>query len=97
MQFAGHNRLKLTERSMVGCAGAVAELCWDRECIDPDYWTDPDMMSTSDWRLSGCEPGEPDDLCIEAIKNLEGLLSEGGPLWVNLLRQARRLIMDVRK
>jgi hypothetical protein len=55
------------------------------------------MIWTSDWRLSGCEPGEPDDVCFEAIENLEGLLSERGPLWVNLLRQARRLIIDTRK
>ncbi|SIO53899.1 hypothetical protein SAMN05443247_07642 [Bradyrhizobium erythrophlei] len=50
-------------------------------------------MSLSDWRLAGCEPGEPDPLCERAIQHLEPLLSEDGILWSSLLRVARRLIV----
>ncbi len=81
---------------MLGCAGAMAELCWKGEYIDPGYWTEPEMMSPSDWRLCGCEPGEPDKVCIEAIERLQYLLSDDGPLWGELLREARRLIVTSR-
>ena len=97
VQFlTGLDRLSPLERRMVGCAGAAAELCWRREYFDLNYWTDADMLSSFDWRLSGCDPGEPDDSCIEAIERLEYLLSEDGPLWSDLLREARRLIVDSR-
>ena len=53
-------------------------------------------MSESDWRLTGCELGEPDDVCIEAIEELQHLLAEDGPLWGDLLRQARQLMVEAR-
>ena len=81
---------------MLGCAGAVAELCWQHEDIHLDYWIEADRMSESDWRLAGCPLGEPDDMCIEALEELQYLLSEDGPLWSDLLRQARQLIVDAR-
>jgi len=81
---------------MLGCAGAAAELCWQHEDIHPDYWIEADRMSESDWRLAGCPPAEPDDTCIEAIEELQHLLSEDGPLWSDLLRQARQLIVEAR-
>jgi hypothetical protein len=81
---------------MLGCAGAAAELCWQREDIHPDYWIEADRMSEFDWRLAGCAPAEPDDICIEAIEELQHLLAEDGSLWGNLLRQARQLIVDAR-
>jgi len=97
VQFStGLDRLAPIERSMLGCAGAVAQICWQRDYLDPDYWTDADMMSASDWRLSGCEPGKPNDSCIEAIEKLHYLLSDGGPLWSDLVREARRLIVAIR-
>jgi hypothetical protein len=71
---------------MVGCAGAVAELSWRRDYIDPDYWIDPAFMSQSDWYVAECEPGEPDDLCIEGIEQIAELLMEGGLLWADLQR-----------
>ena len=96
VQFAGLDVLSSLERRMLGCAGAAAELCWQHEDIHPDYWIEADRMSESDWRLAGCLLGEPDDLCIEAIEELQYLLSEDGPLWGDLLRQARQLIVEAR-
>lgn len=67
------------ERRMVGTSGSVAELCWWGGDIDPDYWTNPDMMSLSDWRLSGCEPGQPDQMCCEAIERMADCSSGAVP------------------
>jgi hypothetical protein len=53
-------------------------------------------MSQSDWYVAECEPGAPDDLCIEGIEQIAELLMEGGLLWAALQRQARRLIVDAR-
>jgi hypothetical protein len=96
VKFADLGLLSALERRMLGCAGAMAELLWQREDIHPDYWIEADRMSESDWDLADCEPGEPDDICIEAIEELECLLSEDGPLWSDLLRQARQLIVEAR-
>jgi hypothetical protein len=96
VQFAGLDLLSSLERRMLGCAGAAAELCWQHEDIHLDYWIEADRMSESDWRLAGCPLGEPDDMCIEALEELQYLLSEDGPLWSDLLRQARQLIVDAR-
>ena len=96
VQFRGLDVLSSLERRMLGCAGAAAELCWRREDIHPDYWIEADRMSDSDWRLADCPLGEPDDMCIEAIEELQCLLSEDGPLWSDLLRQARQLIVEAR-
>ena len=96
VRFPGLALLSSLERRMLGCAGAMAELSWQREDIHPDYWIEADRMSESDWRLAGCQFGEPDDICIEAIEELEYLLSEDGPLWSDLLREARQLIIDAR-
>jgi len=96
VQFRGLDVLSSLERRMLGCAGAAAELCWQHEDIHPDYWIEADRMSESDWRLAGCELGEPDDVCIEAIEELQHLLAEDGPLWSDLLRQARQLMVEAR-
>lgn len=96
VQYRGLDVLSSLERRMLGCAGAAAELCWQHEDIHPDHWIEAERMSESDWRLAGCEPGEPDDTCIEAIEELQYLLAEDGPLWSDLLRQARRLIVEAR-
>jgi len=96
IQFSGLDILSPLERRTLGCAGVAAELVWRREDLHPDHWIEAGHMSASDWRLSGCEPGEPDDLCIEAIEELQYLLSEDGPLWSDLLRQARQLIIEAR-
>jgi hypothetical protein len=96
VQFVDVGVLSALERRMLGCAGAMAELLWQGEDIHPDYWIEADRMSEADWDLAGCEPGEPDDICIEAIEELEQLLSEDGPLWSDLLRHARQLIVEAR-
>jgi len=96
VHFPGLGLLSALERRMLGCAGAMAELSWQREEIHADYWIEADHMSESDWHLAGCPLGEPDDICLEAIEELEYLLSEDGPLWDDLLRQARQLIVDAR-
>jgi hypothetical protein len=96
VQFiTGLDHLNSLERCRVGCAGAAAELCWSGEYIDPFYWDDPEIMSPSDWRLCDCEPGEPAQVCIEAIYDLRCLLP-GGPMWREILQEARRLIVDCR-
>jgi len=96
VQCRGLDVLSSLERRMLGCAGAAAELSWQRDDIHPDHWIAADHMSEADWRLAGCDPGEPDDLCVEAIAELQDLLAEDGPLWSDLLRQARRLIVEAR-
>ena len=96
VRFPGLDQLSPLERRMLGCAGAMAELSWQRAEIHADYWIEADHMSESDWHLAGCPFAEPDDICLEAIEELEYLLSENGPLWGDLLRQARQLIVDAR-
>ncbi len=83
-------------RRMVGCAGAVAELCWRGEFVDPDYWTELQMMSPSDWHLSDCEPGVQDDLFENAIQEVAHLLVRDGPGWKMLIAESRRLIVSSR-
>jgi hypothetical protein len=84
------------ERRMVACAGYAAELAWTGDEFDEAYWWDPEAMSATDWELAECEPGDPDDLCGSAIIELEKLLSRGGPLWSELIVEARYLIEDER-
>lgn len=97
VQFLTLDRLDALQRRMVGCAGAVAELSWCREDVEPTIWGELDLMSPSDWGLCGvARPGVLDDLCVEALERLEYFLSEGGPLWSEMLRQARRLIVEAR-
>jgi hypothetical protein len=81
------------QRRMIGVAGAVAELCCDGEFVDDDYWTDPNMMSESDWRLTLCRPGAPDEKCCEAIYAVGAVLERGAPLWGDLVMKARDLIV----
>jgi hypothetical protein len=81
------------QRRMIGVAGAVAELCWREEFVDDDYWTDPNMMSKSDWRLTRCRPGAPDERCVEAIYAVAEVLERGASLWGDLVRIARDLIV----
>jgi hypothetical protein len=94
--FFGSPALSPLELRMVACAGAASECCWRGEEVDPDDWTEPDMMSATDWEMAGCEPGEIDDLCVEAIDRLGPLLSRDGPLWGDLLSHARQLIVGSR-
>lgn len=95
VQFLTLDRLDALQRRMVGCAGAVAELSWCREDVEPTIWGELDLMSPSDWKLCGVV--QLDGLCVEALERLQYLLSEGGPLWNGMLRQARRLIVEARQ
>ena len=45
----GYPRAKKRRRSMIAVAGAVAEASWHGGIIDEDDWSDPMMMSPSDW------------------------------------------------
>lgn len=92
------------QRRMVGVAGAIAELSWQRELDDiddfdwcQDWWDDPAIMSESDWDLAGCAPGEPDKPFFTAINKVGALLRRNtGPLWPQLIRAARLLIVESR-
>ncbi len=86
---------------MIAVAGSVAEVCWQRIDVDEffvgDYWGDPDAMSPGDWKGVQCEPGEPDDLCAEAILKVAAILDPNtGERWRDLCLTARELIMDAR-
>jgi len=84
------------ELRMVACAGAAAEFIWSGSDPEPDDWWDPESMSPSDWRLAECQPGEPDELCCEAIEELAKLLARDGRLWREVTHEARYLIEDER-
>lgn len=84
------------DRRMIACAGEAAELIWEKSEPEPFDWWCPEAMSPSDWKLAECEPGEPDELCCEAIEELARLLSRDGPLWRDVTHEARRLIVDER-
>jgi hypothetical protein len=86
---------------MIGVAGMIAEYLWkagnDPDRMDDiyDLLDDPDCMSESDWRMAGLDCGavltETQRREIEAVIDL---LS--GPLWSELLGQARTLIIESR-
>jgi hypothetical protein len=86
---------------MIGVAGMIAENLWkarnDPGLMDSiyDLLDDPNCMSESDWRNAGldCDNGwtKTQHRQIEAVIDL---LS--GPLWSELLGQARKLIIESR-
>jgi hypothetical protein len=87
--------------AMIGVAGMVAENLWkagnDPDRMDDiyDLLDDPNCMSESDWRNAGLEYGaaltETQWREIEAVIDLLR-----GPLWSELLRRARTLIIESR-
>ena len=86
---------------MIGAAGMVAEFLWkagnDPDRMDDiyDLLDDPDCMSRSDWRMSGLKCGAAfTNTQREEIEAVIDLLS--GPLWLELLAQARTLIIESR-
>ena len=89
------------DRRMIAVAGAVAEACWQDRAIwsvtDEWDWCDPAVMSESGWRFAGCPVGEPNQALFAAIDKVGALLwSDGGPLWGELIRTARDLIVGSR-
>lgn len=89
-------RLSRRRQCMIAVAGSIAELVWSDEYVDEFYWTEPDIMSATDWQLAGCDPGAPDRWIYRAIPDVEALLSREGPLWATLCKEARKLIVECR-
>jgi len=100
-------------RRMIAVAGGIAEAFWKcrnrgldlDSCLHSDCWDlfglnyelDFDVMSESDWSLSGCEPVYPDGPFFTAVRKVAVLLRpDGGALWPELIRIARGLIEDSR-
>lgn len=85
---------------MIAVAGMVAETLWknghDEEYAEPYGWEDhlfdEDSMSYSDWRLAGCEPGEPDDILCDVVAEVASLFM--GDLWPVLTDMSRTLMSD---
>jgi hypothetical protein len=91
----------LEQDVMIGVAGMIAEQLWlagnDPDRMDNiyDLMDDPNCMSESDWCGAGIDrdAGLTEVQCPQ-IEAAIDLLS--GPLWSELLRQARRLIVESR-
>jgi hypothetical protein len=94
--FYNIERLNPLESRTIAFAGAAAWCTWRGIYLDPDLWTDPNLMSPTDWIMAGCKPGEPDRLCLVAVSRLRRMVSKNGRLWGDLLRHARQLIVDAR-
>ena len=82
---------------IVAVAGAVAEHIWmgDGDFLREDGewpWEEEAIMSQSDWRLAGVEPGKPTPDFMLAVGEVLDLLT--GPLKPELYATARRLIAD---
>lgn len=81
-------------------AGTVAEGCWkgwdfDQIAVALEY--DPEAMSESDWALAGCTKANADVDLLKAAEAIFSLLEKRkGALWPDLLREARRLILESR-
>ena len=83
---------------LISVAGAAAECCWDKEDVSAsEIFDDPEGMSESDWKGTGDAPGAPSVDCIKAFEETMELLRRDGPLWNNLTREARRLIVHSRE
>jgi hypothetical protein len=86
---------------MIGVAGMVAEYLWkagndpDRMEDIYDLLDDPNCMSESDWCKAGLDrDGGFTKKQRRQIEDVIRLL--GGPLWPELLKQARTLIIESR-
>ena len=86
---------------MIGVAGMLAETLWkarnDYICIDDifDLLGDPNCMSPSDW----CQAGLDRDAGFthEQQRQIEAAFDLlRGPLWAELLAQARKLVIESR-
>jgi hypothetical protein len=85
------------QKRKIAVAGTIAQRAFRREW-DYDWWLiseddEADLLSPTDWRNAGREPGTFDPQLLRAIKAQGKLLRRGGPLWGHLLRTARRLII----
>ena len=73
---------------MVAVAGCIAEAVWTGAAS-----FGPEAMSESDWEMAG---GAPSKKLLEAAEEVRDALCRTGPLWPDLLREARRLIEEAR-
>jgi hypothetical protein len=83
------------QRRLIAVAGAVAEGCWLNRIhnIEDVDWYEPEVMSESDWGLSGCPVGEPNKAFFTAVDQVATLLRcDGGRLWSDLVQTSRDLI-----
>lgn len=89
---------------LIAVAGFVAELVWRRQDDESsEDWAPvcyrlefPDAMSETDWNLAGCEPGDPDDALLAAAEQVVEMIRRAGPLWPEIVREARRMIVESR-
>ena len=83
---------------MIGVAGLAAECGW-QNIDDPadDLLYDSNAMSKTDWQTIGCEPGDPDQACLDAFDCVAALLRRGGKKWPKLILTARALICEARR
>jgi hypothetical protein len=82
---------------MIKVAGAVAEECWDGKTFETSKMEWANMMSESDCQ-GVCLFENPDQPAIEAAKEVFGLLKKrDGPLWPQLVEEARKLIVKSRR
>jgi hypothetical protein len=83
---------------MIGVAGAVAEDVWSDDAVFLENegawaWQEEAIMSPTDWRLTGCAPGEPDKTFMRAVGKVIDLLN--GTLRAELYATARQLIVGL--
>jgi len=76
---------------MIGVAGVVAEHLWGGQNIHDLDFEDPDVMSWTDWKGTGCEPGKPDNDLYKAANRVAWLLQKPNR-WTKLCLEARSLI-----
>ena len=50
-------------------------------------------MSQTDREVVGCDPGEPDRHCFQALERAKSPLCKGGPLWPELIKTTREIIL----
>jgi hypothetical protein len=82
---------------MIAVAGAIAVHHWNSDDLDDVFWDCPEVMSDTDWQLSGCAPGKPDRKFYNAVDEVAVLLARDGPHWPELTLGARTLILESRR
>ncbi len=87
---------------MIAVSGMVAETLWKDGHVEDyagpygleAYLLDRDSMSESDWRLSNCSPGDPDDELFTLTADVARLFM--ADLWSSLTSASRTLMRDAR-
>lgn len=80
-------------RRMIGVAGAVAEHLGAGLWIE-NFSLEDSSVSESDWSLAGCEAGQADEAIARAIYSVGRMLRLDGPVWPQVLREGRRLVVE---